>query len=104
MMLCELAVLKLSGSGDFSIILLGFQQSKPTVLLENNTSAIALANRPPFGRRFKHIGVKYKYHKIRELAHDRIINKLLHISRELVHDRIINKLLHIGTEQQWAMG
>jgi hypothetical protein len=62
---------------------LGFKQSEPTVLLEDNTSAIALANRPSIGRRSKHIDVKY--HKIRELVRDRVIY-----------------MLHVGTEQQWA--
>ena len=62
---------------------LGFKQNKPTVLLEDNTSAIALANRPSIGRRSKHIDVKY--HKIRELVRDRVIY-----------------MLHVGTEKQWA--
>jgi hypothetical protein len=62
---------------------LGFKQQQPTIIMEDNTSAIALATGPSIGRRSKHIDVKY--HKIRELVRDKIV-----------------KMCHVGTAEQWA--
>ena len=62
---------------------LGFEQRQPTVIFEDNTSAIDLAEAPAIGTRSKHIDVKY--HKIRELIRNKII-----------------RMIHCRTEKMWA--
>ena len=62
---------------------LGFPQNDPTVIFDDNTGAIDLAEAPAIGARSKHIDVKY--HKIRELIRDNIV-----------------RLVHCRTENMWA--
>jgi hypothetical protein len=51
---------------------LGFPQTKPTIIFEDNQGCIGLANNPIVNKRTKHIDVKYHY--IREKIESQEIN------------------------------
>jgi hypothetical protein len=50
---------------------LGFRQEQPTVIYEDNTACIHLANNPHINKRTKHIDVRF--HWIREKVKDEAI-------------------------------
>ena len=55
---------------------LGFEQTQPTIILEDNQGCIALSENPIHHKRTKHIDVRYHY--IREKLEDKTV-RLQHI-------------------------
>lgn len=70
---------------------IGFNQSIPTVLSEDNQSCIALTKNPGNHKRTKHIDVKY--HFLRNLTNNGVIS-VIYISTEIMIADILTK--HLG--------
>ena len=73
---------------------LGEQCSKPTVIMEDNQSAIAIAGNPSNHNRTKHIDIKYHY--TRQAIRDDIISLTYCPSSDMIAD-ILTKPLHAET-------
>ena len=61
------------------------KQKEPTIIFEDNTACIALANTQGYTKRSRHVNIKY------------------HFTKEQVQDGIIS-VLQIGTKEQLADG
>ena len=73
---------------------LGNQQSQPTLILEDNQSAIAMAKNPQYHRRSKHINIKFHY------VREQVSNGKIHLEYCPTEDMLADMLTKaIGPEK-----
>ena len=81
----------------------GFKQSEPTVLFEDNQGAIALSRNPKDHPRTKHIDIKYHY--IRETIENKQVQLLYCPTADMVADTLTKGLPKYSFEKcREAMG
>ena len=76
---------------------IGFAQNKPTVLFEDNQSAIELSKNPKFHSRTKHIDISY--HFVREKVADKQIEVMYCPTEMMVADMLTKGLAKVKFEQ-----
>lgn len=76
---------------------LGYEQTKPTVMLEDNQSCIQLAASERVGRRLKHIDTRYHY--VRELKKRGIIDIIYCPTEEMAADMLTKPIGPIKMER-----
>ena len=76
---------------------IGFAQSKPTVLFEDNQSAIELSKNPKFHSGTKQIDISY--HFVRENVADKQIEVMYCLTEIMVADMFTKKLAKVKFEQ-----
>jgi hypothetical protein len=69
---------------------LGLHQEQPTLLLQDNQSAIAIAKNPEFHARTKHIDIRH--HFVRDAVEDKMIHLKFCPTEEMVADALTKPL------------
>ena len=80
---------------------MGYEQSQPTIIGEDNQSCIKLATNPVMHKRSKHIDTKF--HFIREKVEDKTVELVYTPTDQLAADLLTKALPHVKVEQHRRM-